>query len=126
MYFIFHFHFRAFLKQRRQILQEKKWKQISSSMCHKNANQSIELEPVSTRHGESYNTVRYEDIDDSQSEYLDSTFECDIEDDDEVENNAMAVLQHYIIVWLSIVTSPKGKIHFETISDRFLMSKFSY
>merc|ERR1719414_1111595 len=100
--------YRAFLKQRRQILQEKKWKQISSSMCHKNANQSIELERVSTSHEESYNTIRCEDIDDSQSEYFDSTLECDIEDDDEVENNAMAVLQHYIIVWLSIVTSPKG------------------
>lgn len=78
-------------------------------MCHKNANQSIELERVSASHGEIYNDVRLEDVDNSQSDYFDSTLECDMEDDDEVENNAMAVLQHYIIVWLSIVTSPKGK-----------------
>ena len=78
-------------------------------MCHKNVNQGIELERVSTSHEESHNTVRREDIDDSQYDYIDNTYDCDIEDDDEVENNAVAVLQHYIIVWLSIVTSPKGK-----------------
>ena len=91
-------------------------------MCHKNVNQGIELERVSTSHEESHNTVRREDIDDSQYDYIDNTYDCDIEDDDEVENNAVAVLQHYIIVWLSIVTSPKGKYKLSRQSLGFINS----
>ena len=39
-------------------------------------------------------------------------YNCDIEDEDEFENNTTAMLQHYIIVWLSILTSPKGNFSF--------------
>ena len=37
---------------------------------------------------------------------------CDIEDEDDFQSDTTAMLQHYVIVWLSILTSPKGIYYF--------------
>ena len=39
-------------------------------------------------------------------------YNCDsIDEEDEFRINTSAVLQHYIIVWVSILTSPKGNFY---------------
>ena len=77
-------------------------------MQSKITSQNTELENRSFNQENGHEIATQETVNNSQPLYYDSSLDCDIDDEDEVENNGMAVLQHYIIVWLSIVTSPKG------------------
>ena len=98
------------MRQRKQILRETKWKNITSTINNKINEQNLELDNVHPIQEDGHGTVRQEDDNNMQYDNFDSILDCDINEGDEVENNAMAVLQHYIIVWLSIITSPKGKL----------------
>ena len=78
-------------------------------MHSKITSQNTELENRNFIQEDDPEIVTQEDVNNSSPFYYDSSLDCDIDDEDEVENNGMAVLQHYVIVWLSIVTSPRGK-----------------
>merc|ERR1712038_1920987 len=77
-------------------------------MHSKTTIQNIELEDRNFIQEYNPELATQEGVNNSPPLYYDSSLDCDIDDEDEIENNGMAVLQHYIIVWLSIVTSPKG------------------
>ena len=96
------------MRQRKQILRETRLKNLTSTMQSKITSQNIELENRSFIQEDGHEIATQESVNNSPPLYYESSLDCDIDDEDEVENNGMAVLQHYIIVWLSIVTSPKG------------------
>ena len=96
------------MRQRKQILRETRLKKLSSTMHSKITSQNTELESRNFIQVDNHEIATQEDVNNSPPIYYDSSLDCDIDDEDDVENNGMAVLQHYIVVWLSIVTSPKG------------------
>ena len=99
------------LRQRKQKLFEKKWGHINDLSYEGNKNQShdgnnnnSELSNTGNTSPDINNIVRQH-----ASTYDYSEAYCDIDDEeDEFQINATAVLQHYVIVWASILTSPKG------------------
>ena len=94
------------LKRRKEIFRKTHFDQINKSLSNENASQSHENNDNSNRSRNLNNIVRQQD---AYNHVLDtSSYHCDIEDDDEFQTNSTALLQHYVIVWASILSSPKG------------------
>ena len=92
--------FRMIIKQRKRALNAKN--RCKKSVHHNDYDNGSDSKNISNRLG-------FGDESNSNQEENSSFCQCDdVEDEDESPIFTKAILQHYIIVWASILTSPKG------------------
>ena len=95
-------HFRIIIKQRKRALNAKNCCKINTFVHHHNHDNDSNSKSISNRLGVG-------DESNSNQEETSSFYQCDdVEDEDESPIFKKAILQHYVIVWASILTSPKG------------------
>ena len=90
------------MKQRKRALNAKNCCKTNTFVHHHNHGNDSNSKSISNRLGVG-------DESNSNQEETSSFYQCDdVEDEDESPIFKKAILQHYIIVWASILTSPKG------------------
>ena len=95
-------HFRIIIKQRKRALNAKNCCKTNTFVHHHNHDNDSNNKSISNR-------LRVGNESNSNQEETSSFCQCDdIEDEDESPIFKKAILQHYVIVWASILTSPKG------------------
>ena len=96
------FYFRIIIKQRKRALNAKSCCKTYTSVHHHNYENGSNSKSISNR-------LDVGDESNSNQEENSSFCQCDdVEDEDESPIFKKAILQHYVIVWASILTSPKG------------------
>ena len=94
--------FRIITKQRKRALNAKHCCNNNISVHHNNYDNGSNTKSISNR-------LSFGDESNSNQEENSSFCQCDdVEDEDESPIFTKAILQHYVIVWASILTSPKG------------------
>ena len=95
-------HFRIIIKQRKRALNAKNCCKTNTFVHHHNHGNDSNSKSISNRLGVG-------DDSNSNQEETSSFYQCDdVEDEDESPIFKKAILQHYVVVWVSILTSPKG------------------
>jgi hypothetical protein len=93
---------RILTKQRKRALNAKNCCKTNLSVHHSNYDDGSNVQSISNRLG-------FGDESNSNQEENSIFCQCDdVEDEDESPIFKTAILQHYVIVWASILTSPKG------------------
>ena len=94
--------FRIIIKQRKRALHAKNCCKTNISSHHNNYDNDSNSKSISNR-------FSFGDESNPNQEENSSFCQCDdVEDEDESPIFTKAILQHYVIVWASILTSPKG------------------
>ena len=94
--------FRIIIKQRKRALNAKNCCNNNISVHHNNYDNGSNTKSISNR-------LSFGDESNSNQEENSSFCQCDdVEDEDESPIFTKAILQHYVVVWASILTSPKG------------------
>ena len=94
--------FRIIIKQRKRALHAKNCCKTNISSHHNNYDNDNNRKSISNR-------LSFGDESNSNQEENSSFCQCDdVEDEDESPIFTKAILQHYVVVWASILTSPKG------------------
>ena len=95
-------HFRIIIKQRKRALNAKNCCKTNIFVQHHNHDNGSNSKSISNR-------FSFGDESNPNQEENSSFCQCDdVEDEDESPIFKKAILQHYVIVWASILTSPKG------------------
>ena len=90
------------IKQRKRALNTKNCCNNNISVHHNNYDNGSNTKSISNR-------LSFGDESNSNQEENSSFCQCDdVEDEDESPIFTKAILQHYVVVWASILTSPKG------------------